>query len=253
MEDVSTATLLAASTDLSMSAPRAPPIRPAERLNRIRTALQRVVDRQLVALRRTVATGLQRLGVRLEVTRSHAEPHQRQPRRHRRSATTGRPRSAPRSTPGQPTYSPWPRGGARPAMSSRDGQEAEQRRSPRHGRNAPKADEQLMAQCANSRSSSGLVMTRLSRTNSDFGTCLTSTQCDLMCAGTLHGPAKSVQNSDVSVLLSSRLFARLNREVHRNNRDHCQDDHVDRNRPGLRLELRHQPGGDQRRQGAREN
>ena len=110
-----------------------------------------------------------------------------------------------------------------------------------------------LAKSANSRSSSGLVMTRLSRTNSDFGTCLTSTQCDLMCAGTLHGPAKSVQNSDVSVLLSSRLFARLNREVHRNKRDHCQDDHVGRNRPGLRLELRHQPGGDQRRQSACEN
>ena len=36
--------------------------------NRIRTALKRVFGDQLVALRRTVATGLQRLGVRLEVT-----------------------------------------------------------------------------------------------------------------------------------------------------------------------------------------
>ena len=132
-------------------------------------------------------------------------------------------------------------------------QSCTQRMCSSHIRNSPKADDRPATLCANSRSSSGLVMTRLSRTNSDFGTCLTSTQCDLMCAGTLHGPAKSVQNSDVSVLLSSRLFARLNREVHRNNRDHCQDDHVDRNRPGLRLELRHQPGGDQRRQGAREN
>lgn len=34
-------------------------------------------------LRRTVATGLQRLSVRLDVTENGAEPRQRQPRRHR--------------------------------------------------------------------------------------------------------------------------------------------------------------------------
>ena len=61
---------------------------------------------------------------------------------------TGRPRNAPRSTPGQPTCSPWPRGGAPPATSSRWDGQAEQRRSPRHGRDAPKADEQLKARSA---------------------------------------------------------------------------------------------------------
>ena len=167
----------------------------------------------------TIAAALTRFEQR---SRRHSSIRQLRP--------VSRPRlSCVRSSPARPTFSAPP---SRPTVTPND---TRRRLS------------------ANSRSSSGLVMTRLSRTNSDFGTCLTSTQCDLMCAGTLHGPAKSVQNSDVSVLLSSRLFARLNREVHRNNRDHCQDDHVDRNRPGLRLELRHQPGGDQRRQGAREN
>jgi hypothetical protein len=41
-------------------------------------------------LRRTVATGLQRLDVRLEVDRSHFEPYQRQPRRHRRRLPAAR-------------------------------------------------------------------------------------------------------------------------------------------------------------------
>ena len=62
--------------------------------------LRRALDRAVAArgaslapwsvhdLRRTVATGLQRLGLRLEVTEAGAQTHQRQPHWHRRSPIT---------------------------------------------------------------------------------------------------------------------------------------------------------------------
>ena len=49
------------------------------------------------------------------------------------------------------------------------------------------------------------------------------------------------------------FLTRLHSKVHRNQRDHCQNDHVDRYRPSRRLVLYHEPGGDKWRQCPREN
>ena len=102
-------------------------------------------------LRRTVATGLQRLGVRLEVTEAVLN-HISGSRAgiagvYQRHDWAAEKRAALDAW--APTCSVRPRAGARPAMSSRWDGQAEQRRSPFHRRNAPKADNRPTTLCAN--------------------------------------------------------------------------------------------------------